>query len=219
MKLLFVTIISAAAAVSQPTMAQAWNVSLEKNALSGQSRRAAYSYARPPIGHIRFCKNFPGECMKRDPGNLRVRLTEDVRQQLIYINNSVNNAIKPMSDQEQYGEIERWTYPKTGRGDCEDYVLVKKKQLIQLGWPASALLITVVRDEYYEGHAILTVRTDRGDFILDNKRSEILAWDETNYFFIKRQSADDPRKWVSLIPQYPTPTVSAASGTNNAIGR
>jgi predicted transglutaminase-like cysteine proteinase len=88
------------------------------------------------------------------------------------------------------------------------------KRLVESRWPASALLITVVKDEFGEGHAVLTVRTDRGDLILDNKRSEIMPWHETGYFFIKRQSARDPLQWVSLIPQDSTPTVSA-SGTKN----
>lgn len=218
MKLLSVTVVMAAAVLSQPYAAQARNVSLEKGGPSGHGQTDVYAYTRPPIGHAIFCNNFPGECVKRDRGNLRVRLTESAWRQLASVNDSVNSAIIPVSDQEQYDEVERWTYPDKGQGDCEDYVLVKKKRLIELGWPASALLITVVRDEFYEGHAILTVRTDRGEFILDNKRSEILASDETKYFFIKRQSANDPRKWVSLIPLHPTPTVSV-SGMDNAVNR
>jgi predicted transglutaminase-like cysteine proteinase len=93
----------------------------------------------------------------------------------------------------QFGVIERWTYPDLGMGDCEDYVLLKRRKLMELGWPQSALLITVVRDENGEGHAILTVRTTRGDYILDN-----------------RQSGKDPRQWVSLVPLDPALPVASA---------
>jgi predicted transglutaminase-like cysteine proteinase len=134
-------------------------------------------------------------------------------QQLQSVNEEINLAIKPVSDQIQYGAIEHWTYPTTGKGDCEDYVLWKKRKLIQLGWPTGALLITVVRDENDEGHAVLSARTDRGDFLLDNKHSRILAWHNTPYIFIKRQSGFSPQAWESLIPLPTEPTV-AASGSD-----
>ncbi len=47
-----------------------------------------------------------------------------------------------------------------GYGDCEDYALLKRKMLMQAGWPREALLMTVVRDKKGEGHAVLTVKTD-----------------------------------------------------------
>jgi predicted transglutaminase-like cysteine proteinase len=92
---------------------------------------------------------------------------------------------------------EVWTLPTT-YGDCEDYVLMKRQMLIDNGWPASALLITVVRERSGEGHAVLTVRTDRGDFILDNQEANVLRWDETNYHYIKRQSEFDETVWASI---------------------
>lgn len=104
--------------------------------------------------------------------------------------------------------------PVSGKGDCEDYVLLKQRELMARGWPQSALLITVVRDENNEGHAVLTVRTDLGDLILDNKNSKILAWNQTPYTYIKWQSAMDPRLWESLVPLQETPSVAAA-GTDS----
>jgi predicted transglutaminase-like cysteine proteinase len=70
--------------------------------------------------------------------------------------------------------------------------------LIQAGWPRAALLITVVRDRKGEGHAVLTVMTDKGEFILDNQNADILHWLDTGYRFVKRQSQSDPNIWVSL---------------------
>ena len=94
--------------------------------------------------------------------------------------------------------VERWSYPDDGYGDCEDYVLLKRRMLMQAGWPRQALLITVVRDKHGDGHAVLTVKTDKGEFILDNQNEEILLWSETGYRFVKRQSQNDPNVWVAL---------------------
>ena len=63
------------------------------------------------------------------------------------INNWVNETIKPVTDMEHWGVVERWSYPDDGKGDCEDYVLLKRRMLMQAGWPREALLITVVRDQ------------------------------------------------------------------------
>jgi predicted transglutaminase-like cysteine proteinase len=92
-------------------------------------------------------------------------------------------------------------------------VLLKRRILIQRGWPATALLITVVRDESNEGHAVLTVRTDRGDFVLDNKVNHVKAWADTPYTFVKRQSARNPLVWISLLPPdlEPQPVTSASN--------
>ena len=66
-----------------------------------------------------------------------------------------------MTDIEHWGVVERWNYPDDGYGDCEDYVLLKRRMLMQAGWPREALLITVVRDKKGDGHAVLTVKTDQ----------------------------------------------------------
>jgi predicted transglutaminase-like cysteine proteinase len=93
---------------------------------------------------------------------------------------------------------ELWSYPQDGKGDCEDFVLEKRRRLVKAGFPAQTLLITVVRDQKGDGHAILTVKTDRGDFALDNQVGKILAWKDTGYRYIKRQSDENPARWVSL---------------------
>src|SRR5216684_4346526 len=94
--------------------------------------------------------------------------------------------------------------------DCEDYVLLKRRMLMEAGWPREALLITVVRETSGDGHAVLTVRTDRGDFVLDNQNAAIVLWSESGYRFVKRQSQSDPNIWVSLGDPRP----SAATATS-----
>jgi predicted transglutaminase-like cysteine proteinase len=113
------------------------------------------------------------------------------------VNNTVNMSIEPITDQNLWGVSERWSFPDK-RGDCEDYVLAKRKGLMELGLPASDLLITVVRQQNGDGHAVLTVRTDRGDYILDNLEPKILLWNQTSYRFLKRQSEFDSGQWVSV---------------------
>jgi predicted transglutaminase-like cysteine proteinase len=131
-------------------------------------------------------------------------------KQLTFINDWVNQTIKPMTDLNHYGVIEKWTYPDDGYGDCEDYVLLKRRMLMQAGWPREALLITVVRDKNGDGHAVLTVKSDRGEFILDNQVSDIVLWSDTGYRFVKRQSQSDPNVWVSLGDSRPAATTAAS---------
>jgi predicted transglutaminase-like cysteine proteinase len=130
------------------------------------------------------------------------------------INSYVNAKIAPVSDQDLYGQAEYWAYP-TDAGDCEDFLLLKKRYLESLGFPAGALLITVVLDEKGEGHAILTVSTDEGDFVLDNRRDAILRWSEARYKFLKRQSAADPNRWVALAKTTPLTTGAVRSPAAN----
>jgi predicted transglutaminase-like cysteine proteinase len=156
----------------------------------------------PPIGFVRFCMANPKECAKYSMaermGPARLVMTQAKWNLLYQVNTFVNNQIRPVSDQELYGQPEHWTYPTTA-GDCEDYLLLKKRKLEQLGFPARDLRITVVLQEKGEGHAVLTVTTNEGDFVLDNRRNDILLWSDTQYTFLKRQSGDDPKRWVALV--------------------
>jgi predicted transglutaminase-like cysteine proteinase len=156
--------------------------------------------AHAPYGFVNFCERWPRECMQGPQEEQRFDATPDRRAQLDAVNRTVNQEIKPVTDIELYGVADYWTIP-TRRGDCEDYVLLKRKRLMELGWPASALLVTVVRDERGDGHAVLTARTQQGDFILDNKTDELKVWHEVPYQFVMRQSYLNPRVWLSLDPK------------------
>jgi predicted transglutaminase-like cysteine proteinase len=160
-----------------------------------------FGAAPPPYGFVRFCEANPLECRttasRPEP---RVAATVERLAELDTVNRLVNRTIEPATDLEIYGVQEHWTLP-TLRGDCEDYALLKRKLLIQRGWPASALLLTVVKDEKGEGHAVLTARTAQGDFVLDNKVEDIRLWHATSYDFVMRQSFVEPRAWVFLDPR------------------
>ena len=192
-------------------------------ALLNQAQDHASLYLRvfgvtpPPYGHVDLCQRDPGEC---DPG-----AWEEVRRpgkgaalaELDRVNREVNAEIKPVTDLEQYGVEDYWTIPRSGRGDCEDYALLKRHRLIKAGWPPSSLLMTVVFDERKEGHAVLTARTTDGDLILDNKTGTIKLWNQTPYAYVMRSSYLDPHVWMSLDPQRAVPTVPIpVAGVRNA---
>jgi len=165
---------------------------------------------RAPIGWVEFCSEYAPECETKPLEPRDVVLTTKARKEMARINHSVNDAIKPITDLEHWGVVERWNYPDDGYGDCEDYVLLKRRMLMQAGWPRQALLVTVVRDKRGDGHAVLTAKTDRGEYILDNQNEEILLWTETGYRFVKRQSQRDPNVWVSLgDPRAAGPTAAS----------
>jgi predicted transglutaminase-like cysteine proteinase len=165
---------------------------------------------RAPIGWVEFCTESPGECHGGASEPRDIVMTQAAWRDLLRVNHWVNETVKPMTDMEHWGVIEKWSIPTDGYGDCEDYVLLKRKLLIDAGWPREALLITVVRDKQGEGHAVLTVKTDKGEFILDNQNENVVAWTETGYRFVKRQSQRDQNVWVSLGDNRPAPATASA---------
>ena len=151
-----------------------------------------------PVGHAEFCQHWPDECRANPDPVAAVSLNEGLWQQLLAVNAGVNQAVVPVTDQELYQVAEFWTYPN-GYGDCEDYALAKRRALIEAGWPASTLLMAVVKQANGEGHAVLMVRTDRGDLVLDNQIGTVDLWNQTPYKFIKRQSQANAGQWVDMI--------------------
>ncbi|WP_274423756.1 transglutaminase-like cysteine peptidase [Chelativorans sp. YIM 93263] len=151
-----------------------------------------------PIGHFQFCQASPDDCNVRPRDRGPLQASSAMWDKIHKINLAVNKAVKPMEDYAVYGKEEVWAYPIDGVGDCEDYVLEKRRQLQAAGISFSNLLITVVRKPDGEGHAVLTVRTDNGDYILDNLNDEAKLWSHTGYMFLKRQASNHTGRWVSL---------------------
>lgn len=160
-----------------------------------------------PIGHFEFCKSHPAECNIRNGATEPLHLTDSLWQAIVTVNQTVNRTVAPESDADLYGKDEVWTYPN-GRGDCEDYVLQKRRELAALGISLADLLITVVRKPDGEGHAVLTLRADEGDFILDNLNDAVRQWNETGYKFLKRQSTENTGQWVAIRADQ-TPVVAS----------
>ncbi|WDR05497.1 transglutaminase-like cysteine peptidase [Devosia rhodophyticola] len=155
-----------------------------------------------PVGAAEFCRTHPSECQPNSQVVAVEALTEARWNQLLAINALYNESVVAVTDQDLYQVAEFWTYPN-GYGDCEDYALAKRRDLINAGWPASTLLIAVVRQTNGEGHAVLMARTDRGDLVLDNLDGTINVWNHTPYKFIKRQSQANPGQWVDMFDNRP----------------
>ena len=152
-----------------------------------------------PYGWVDFCGRRPEECSLGKLRPLDVRMTKSSWTQLNRINKQVNAAIEPMTNLAHWGTmLDHWDYPVDGKGDCKVYALYKRKLLVEAGFPRQALLMTVVKDLEGEGHAILTVKTDHGEFVLDNLTDDIRPWDATGYTYLKRQAQDDPNVWLDL---------------------
>ncbi|MGO4389577.1 transglutaminase-like cysteine peptidase [Microvirga sp. 2YAF29] len=153
--------------------------------------------ARPIIGWVRFCEQKPAECAVDTSEPAKINLSAKDWKTLNQVNQQVNAAIEAKTDKDHWGVDDVWGFAEDGYGDCEDYQLVKRKHLVEAGFPRRALRMTVVIDEEGAGHAVMMVRTNRGDFILDNKKNAILPWHKTGYTYIKREG-DQGSTWASL---------------------
>lgn len=163
--------------------------------------------ARAPYAWTDFCKRSPSECAVNAHEVETIALTPKLWGLIVGTNARVNREIEAITDQDHWGLIDRWDLPSDGKGDCEDYVLLKRKRLAESGLPRRAMRVTVVIDEENAGHAVLMIRTDKGDFILDNKRNAILPWSQTGYTYVKRES-QARIGWTSL-GGLSTPTVAS----------
>jgi predicted transglutaminase-like cysteine proteinase len=163
--------------------------------------------AGPTQEWIDFCQRYPDECRVDLPQPARISLNSQVWAALTQVNERVNSSILAVTDQDHWGVLDRWDYPDDGLGDCEDIQLLKRKLLVEAGLPQRALRMTAVIDEQGQGHAVLMILTDQGDFILDNKRNAVLPWGKTGYTFVKREGTNGSA-WVALGGQ-PAPVVTA----------
>ncbi|WP_457795529.1 transglutaminase-like cysteine peptidase [Methylocystis sp. S23] len=151
-----------------------------------------------PFGWVDFCQRYGGECDDAAGAPRTIELTAAALRKIEGVNALVNNKIEPVSDAEHAGAPDAWDYPTDGKGDCEDYALLKRRVLMEAGFPRAALLLAVVKDEHGDGHAVLMARTDRGDFVLDNLADEVKPWGKTSYRFVKRQSQENQNVWVAI---------------------
>jgi predicted transglutaminase-like cysteine proteinase len=159
--------------------------------------------ASAPPAFQGFCARYPADCRPQNAKAELLPLTDARLSELRAVNAQVNGSVREATDAQIYGRIDVWTLPTRGVGDCEDFALLKRHKLIERGWPSSALLITVVRDQRGEGHAVLSAVFDKGTYILDNRSRAVLPRSSTPYTYYTRQSASDPRAWVAIGPSRP----------------
>lgn len=167
--------------------------------LMTMQKQAAYmstrGYAFPPPGFLSFCSAEPEICSTEGVPQFAM-LTEDRRAELERINRGINHRIRERPDSPSGVAADDWRVPQSV-GDCEDFAIAKKKALLDSGWPASSLLLTVgwLGDE---GHTVLTVRTSEGDLILDNRTDAIQTWSETPYRYFARQAPGVGDQWMRI---------------------
>jgi predicted transglutaminase-like cysteine proteinase len=185
-------------------------------AMHQTNRAPVGAQTRRPIGWYNLCLVQAHECDAGPQKPVNVELTPEAIHLLATVTTLANRVITAETDDDHYHLdrktlIDWWTYPDDGAGDCSDYMLLKRKMLIEAGWPRSAALATVVLDHQGAGHAVLTVTTDQGDFVLDNLTDKLLRWDQTGYVFIKRQSQEDENIWVAIADGRDAGAVSSTS--------
>nr|WP_244610354.1 transglutaminase-like cysteine peptidase [Microvirga pakistanensis] len=164
--------------------------------------------AKPLMAWLKFCDSNPAECAVNVNEPETVELTPQVWKTIVSVNQRVNATVKAVTDADHWGVVDIWDFAEDGRGDCEDFQLLKRRILAESGLPRRAMRMTVVIDELGEGHAVLVVRTNRGDYVLDNKTSSVLPWSRTGYVYIKRESQNQVG-WVSLGGIATSPTTTA----------
>lgn len=179
-------IVASVAMLAYPAIGSASNLSMQTGRVTSQ-----------PIGHYEFCKQFDAECKPVKGSGAAPKVTDYGWDVIREINRAVNFSVMPKTDLELFGKEEVWTYPDIA-GDCEDYVLLKRHMLMERGFSAADVLITVVRKPDGEGHAVLTLRTSEGDFVLDNLEDEVKHWRQTPYRYLKRQASTNSGRWVTI---------------------
>lgn len=152
----------------------------------------------PPQGYLEYCIRSPEECRQTTSPSDRRQMLDAARwADLEEVNASVNASVRYVTDARLYDTNEFWAYPN-GRGDCEDFALLKRKLLLARGWRTESLLISVALDRDNLRHAVLLVATDKGDYVLDNQLQHVVAWADTGYKWQMRQTAANPNVWVAL---------------------
>lgn len=114
------------------------------------------------------------------------------------VNSRINRAIRRSSDMDTFGAPDVWNAPSgpRARGDCEDYVLAKRRALIEAGVDPDLMSIALVRTRRGEAHAVLLVQTDDGEQVLDNLSPWVIRWDQAPYEWLERQAPGRPLVWV-----------------------
>jgi predicted transglutaminase-like cysteine proteinase len=163
--------------------------------------------ALAPFQHVRFCLRYPSEC-KSEPTEIdQIELNAATAELLKRVNSDVNAAIVPTVKDHGPELNDGWTIAPSA-GDCNDYAVTKRHELLQSGLPAKALRLSVVKTASGIGHLVLVVVTTKGELVLDNLTETIRPWRSTDYHWLRIQSASDARFWYEV--KAPGPSVSQA---------
>jgi predicted transglutaminase-like cysteine proteinase len=150
-----------------------------------------------PMAYSQFCLQYPAECAtKRIFRGGPVRLSAERRAELVRVNESVNASIMPEPNQLGLaGEVWRIS---PDSGECHDYAVTKRHELMAQGWPARALLLSEVVVPGGKHHLVLVVRTNAGDLVLDSLNGRIKPWFKAPYQWVRMQMPGVPRLWTTI---------------------
>ncbi len=162
-----------------------------------------------PFQHVRFCLRYPSDCKSNPAENDRIDLSAETSELLNRVNHSVNLSIAPMLKSYGSNLEDGWTIAP-GAGDCNDYAVTKRHELLESGLPSKALRLSVVKTASGIGHLVLVVVTTKGDLVLDNLTEVIRPWQNTDYHWLKIQSATDSKYWYEIKAPAVGPSVSLA---------
>lgn len=143
-----------------------------------------------------YCQRNPSSCQQHEISHDRIILNKKNKEKIDAVNKLVNRSVKMMNDIDVYKTDEYWTIAGK-KGDCEDIALLKQRMLELEGFAKSNLILSIVHDENDKGHTILTVRTNKGDYILDNKTNNIVLWSKKPYTYLMSQSPDNRNTWYT----------------------
>lgn len=149
----------------------------------------------PPSGAQNLCVQYVWACAPSQTASMSSGQELKLVKQ---INRHVNSRTRSVSDQSQYKTREYWALPTSRGGDCEDFALLKKHELIRAGMDPSKLLIATVLDKRRNAHAVLVYRSDQGDLVLDNLTDRIKPWNTTRYMFLRMQNPQQPNGWLGI---------------------
>ena len=162
-------------------------------------KRISFSnFTLPPMAFTQFCLRYADQCkpqrmvFRGGPARLTAERWQDLRS----VNKTVNAAIIPERNTEGLAG-EKWLIGPSS-GDCNDYAVTKRSELLARGWPTRTLLLSEVVTGWGEHHLVLVVRTSEGDLVLDNMTSQIRPWARAPYKWVRIQTPKDPNYWASL---------------------
>ena len=148
-----------------------------------------------PSGAAELCRRYSWACEVSGQGRTLRRPDIDIAAA---INRRVNRGVVEISDHVQYGRTDYWALPTARGGDCEDIALLKKMELIRAGFPPEHLLLATALTRERVPHAVLVLRTEAGDFVMDNLDDRIRSWSATGYTYLRVQDPASPRQWRAV---------------------
>jgi predicted transglutaminase-like cysteine proteinase len=150
------------------------------------------------MAFVRFCMRTPQDCNVHgkwfQPELLL--LTKKRREELEKVNHDVNLAIRPRANHNGVVAEEWLLAPR--EGDCNDYAVTKRHNLLSLGWPSRSLLLAEVVIPSGEHHLVLVVRTQQDDLVLDNLDNSVHTVAQVPYEWVRAQQAKNPNYWSNV---------------------